>query len=592
MYCNQLMNYWIYFILLVGCVASEFASEISRVQSLLSTEGPNLSTLNEFANLISSIEKSEVSYSGLSQLYFRKSLIEINLSRDKDAIVDLRRTLELDPTLRPAQQKLADLLLETGHYNDPIFETIGDKDLGTKAAAFHQAYVDMVSAYTAGDFETCNELLENQLLPVSPMNTTIHQYHVETLKRTSKDPQKLMGAYSKVLRLDAAKNMDYFGELSNYLLFTQVSFDKAFTNVKQCLRLDNEHKTCIRLSKFYSKFRKVLGFLEAYSIELSHLYLSENSEPTIDFTDTAATIDFKYVVEFLFDEKPTKRQLAGLPSSIKTNHDYLMHFVHEFEAESGLLLQFVQDLDRILCEAFIHGNNAKLAGMMCLRVKDNAFLPKRIPEIDKLLEKRQFDKVEALMKSLPANTRKTKLFQSRWAPVDAYIREQQQKQRQQQQQQQQRYHQQRQQQQQQQQQQRAPPSAPKNDYYKVLDIPRDADEKTIKRAYRAQTLKYHPDKFKRSGLTEEQMEQKMQEVNQAYEVLSSKELKERYDRGDDPNDQSPGGGSSPFHGGSPFRAQGGHGGQQFQFKFSSGDFFGGNGGFKFAQFGGNQRANF
>jgi DnaJ homolog subfamily C member 3 len=51
------------------------------------------------------------------------------------------------------------------------------------------------------------------------------------------------------------------------------------------------------------------------------------------------------------------------------------------------------------------------------------------------------------------------------------------------------------------------------DYYKVLDIPKDADERTIKRAYRRMTIKYHPDKPGGS-------EKKMSELNQAYEVLS------------------------------------------------------------------------
>ncbi len=65
----------------------------------------------------------------------------------------------------------------------------------------------------------------------------------------------------------------------------------------------------------------------------------------------------------------------------------------------------------------------------------------------------------------------------------------------QQQQQQRQFHRQQQQRQQQQQQQRHSYDV-KKDYYKILDIGRDADEKTIRKAYRAKTLKYHPDKVK------------------------------------------------------------------------------------------------
>ncbi|KAG9016045.1 hypothetical protein FRB90_003708 [Tulasnella sp. 427] len=80
------------------------------------------------------------------------------------------------------------------------------------------------------------------------------------------------------------------------------------------------------------------------------------------------------------------------------------------------------------------------------------------------------------------------------------------------------------------------------DYYKVLGVSRDADSKTIKKAYRAKARDAHPDK----GGSEE----KMAAVNEAYEVLSNDELRARFDNGDDPND--PEGASNPFQQGGPF----------------------------------------
>ncbi|GAA5927566.1 uncharacterized protein JCM15063_005934 [Sporobolomyces koalae] len=107
------------------------------------------------------------------------------------------------------------------------------------------------------------------------------------------------------------------------------------------------------------------------------------------------------------------------------------------------------------------------------------------------------------------------------------------------------------------------------DYYKILGVARDADAKTIKRAYRKATLKAHPDK-------EGGSEEKMAALNQAYEVISNPELRARFDQGEDPNDPSnQGGGGNPFQGG-------GFGGQQMFFQqggFPGGSqFFGGGGG--------------
>ncbi|KAI9892645.1 MAG: hypothetical protein M1814_001338 [Vezdaea aestivalis] len=99
------------------------------------------------------------------------------------------------------------------------------------------------------------------------------------------------------------------------------------------------------------------------------------------------------------------------------------------------------------------------------------------------------------------------------------------------------------------------------DYYKVLEISRDSDERTIKRAWRRMTKIHHPDKAHHQGVAKEVAQKKMAAVNEAYEVLSNPELKARFDSGDDPNDQEQQG--QPFHG-SPF-GQGG-GGQQFFFR--------------------------
>lgn len=114
------------------------------------------------------------------------------------------------------------------------------------------------------------------------------------------------------------------------------------------------------------------------------------------------------------------------------------------------------------------------------------------------------------------------------------------------------------------------------DYYKVLGVPRDSDELQIKSAYRKMVKIHHPDKAHKQGITKEDAEKKMASINEAYEILSDPELKQRYDHGDDPNDHEQQR-QQPFQG-SPFAGNpfGGHshggGGQQFEFKFGGGGF--------------------
>lgn len=74
------------------------------------------------------------------------------------------------------------------------------------------------------------------------------------------------------------------------------------------------------------------------------------------------------------------------------------------------------------------------------------------------------------------------------------------------------------------------------DLYNILGVSKDADEKEIKKAYRKLSLKYHPDK--QTGKSEEEQKEaelKMQEINEAYSVLSDKEKRSNYDQFGDPN---------------------------------------------------------
>lgn len=93
------------------------------------------------------------------------------------------------------------------------------------------------------------------------------------------------------------------------------------------------------------------------------------------------------------------------------------------------------------------------------------------------------------------------------------------------------------------------------DYYKILDVAKDADAKAIKSAYRKMALKWHPDK---NPDNRQEAEKRFREVAAAYEVLSDPQKREHYDRGGDPNQQGfGGGGGGGFGGFDPFGSFGG-----------------------------------
>ena len=117
------------------------------------------------------------------------------------------------------------------------------------------------------------------------------------------------------------------------------------------------------------------------------------------------------------------------------------------------------------------------------------------------------------------------------------------------------------------------PAAQKKDYYEVLGVNKNSTDDEIKKAYKKLAIKWHPDKFAKASESEKKSaEEKMKDINEAYDVLKDPKKRAQYDQfghaglGYDPRS---GGGRDPFGGFEDIFSQMGGFGDIF------GDLFGG-----------------
>lgn len=584
-------------LLLSAVSASDLNLRIQKAQKALLSSGPSFDLLADYEKLVLDIRSEVLTSAATAQVFYQKALVEISLNKVLAAIGDLTKALDLDDTFKPAANKLIDVWMDRGLFDEirARFDRKLHPDVYLKMDMWDEAWAK-IEALVGGDDvpDEAFSLFDDVIFRLAPELASAYELRLNCLKKKlqntpseSRDDlySSIVADFSKLVKLLPQRNLSQYAELAQYLLYTRGNFQDSFGFVKSCLRMDHDYKPCAMLSKFYSRMQSILKPAEDYFIRDEYLY-----HPSGDSVDILKekldqfTIDWSLVYsELSAPVKVPKRELNTLPSGVNTNFKYILwqaeqFAVLEFGDKNGAKhLPFIRTFKRLACEASVMAKGDYKTYCSDVDESKGKFFPKHVHKIDSYLKKGKLQEARQILQDFNKNVQKTDMFQRRYEPIQREEQRQQQEQQQQQ-----FFHQQQQQrqwQQQQQQQQQQSHMDRSKDYYKILDVPKDADEKTIKKAYRSQTLKFHPDKVKKSNLSEKEIEEKMQEVNEAYEVLSNPQAKADYDKG--PHEQPQGfhQGHNQHHGQAQFH-QGG-------FQFNPEDFMR-----KFQQAGSNMRFQF
>ena len=453
---------------------------------------------------------------------FQRGITYLSLGRNAQASADFDNVLKSKPGFEGALLQRAKIRAKNADWAAARqdYEALGDRgvaDLTRLEEAEGAAYLATVAEKT-GDWETC---INQAGIAVMTAGTALSLRQLRSRCRLERgEVQEGISDLQHVLQIHPGQVEPHL-QISAMLFYSLGDAKLGLDQMKKCLQSDPDSKPCKNLFREEKTILKQVDEIQALFDKKQYSSVSKL------LTGKGA------------DDEPGL--LSELTSNIEAHRS--SGAIH-LKAPSDLYTNMLEKT----CEAYMLMNSMAKAAKYCpevLRLK-----PKSLQGLLYQAQKQMdFEEFEAAISTL--NTARDNHPDAQ-NPINSKLQEA----------------------------QVALKRSKNKDYYKVLGVTRDADEATIKKAYRTATKTYHPDKAAARGISKEEAEKKMTAVNEAYEVLSDPELKAKFDNGEDPNDPMANQGGNPFHG-SPFGGQGGQqfffqqgfsggGGGQRQFKFSTG----------------------
>ena len=453
---------------------------------------------------------------------FQRGATYLSLGRNAQARSDFDAVLKIRPSFEGALIQRAKIYARNAEWDaaKQDYQKVGKKaeaDITTLEEAEGASKL-AADAEQRGDWEAC---VNHAGMAIITAGTALSLRQLRSRCRFARgEVQEGVSDLQHVLQIHPG-NLEPHLQISSMLFYSLGDVERGLSQIKKCLVSDPDHKTCKRLHKEEKSISRTLD--KIHTMMSKKQYVSSS----------------KLLVGNPAEDDP------GLLAEVKGNIAAARESgsIHE-QAGSHLYTQLLEKT----CECYVGMNNHKKAAPFCKEALglESTSLFGLIHQAQLHVDADNFEAAIEALNVAKEHHPESRLAQEKLQEAQVLLKR-----------------------------------SKTKDYYKVLGVGRDADEATIKKAYRKATKEYHPDKAVAKGINKEDAEKKMATINEAYEVLSDPELKARHDQGEDPNDPSSQHGGHPFQG-SPF------GGQQFvfrqggqQFQFQGNPFGGGSGGFPF-----------
>ncbi|CAM4970544.1 unnamed protein product [Rotaria socialis] len=242
----------------IGDAGGSVDDHLEKGKKYLAT-GQLVDALSEFHLAIDGDPKNYVAY-------FRRAAVYLGMGKSKSALPDLNKVIELKPDFFAARMQRGNLLLKQGDFDEAKldFENILTSDASNSEARSQfeittkliETVKEAKNAYAKQDYTKNIELL-SAIIEHCPWAITLREQRADSYLKSG-DYTKAVSDLKATAKL-IPDNTQAFLKISQ-LLYTMGDADDSLTNIRECLKLDADHKEC---HSHYTKVKKLAKQLES-----------------------------------------------------------------------------------------------------------------------------------------------------------------------------------------------------------------------------------------------------------------------------------------------------------------------------------------
>ncbi|EDQ91297.1 uncharacterized protein MONBRDRAFT_18046 [Monosiga brevicollis MX1] len=311
----------------LAVAADEAADAIAKGDAFL-TKGEFTSALDQYHLACS---KAPDNYLG----FFKRATVYLAMGRSLQATKDLSDVLALKPDFVQARKRRAELYLRLGQLDESQADYT---ELGATEHATDLAKIEMVrqhmqagrDAEAAGEFAAAVQHF-TEAAKEANSDGALRMHRANCLMQLGESGEAI-GDLMRATKLISGNTRAYF--LLSKLYYRMGERADALTNIRECVKLDEEDKECFGFYKMLKKFNKAMDKLDAayehkrYAEVLQHLQKARG----IDTSEPEYTRRFLNLECECFDNLQKPDTIAKCNEAIAADPQHAMNLVHKAHA--------------------------------------------------------------------------------------------------------------------------------------------------------------------------------------------------------------------------------------------------------------------